>query len=286
MNMSVLRNQLDYTKSTNDSYRVKECPLCEGTGTSDAVQVTRKSDGFLCYCFRCLKSWWFPDVGASPREAQQVLANAGREKKDTRPTMVSLPNDYTTDLPAKAAVQLYDNRITDEDIKFFDIGWSQGHNRIIFPIYKYLQSESEETAKKLVGILGRKLADDTSDKPKWWSVRQRDIKHPRFVGLPRKITHHKSVVVVEDIPSAIRVAQTGRFSLALLTTYLPYELYPILRGWNVYLWLDADAYTKSLKYQGKMGANGISANVVFTAEDPKAYTKIQIEEAITNGKLI
>lgn len=133
--------------------------------------------------------------------------------------------------------------------------------------------------------MGRKLDDADKDKPKWWAVRQKDIKHPRFIALPEALLYPKQVVIVEDIFSSIRVAAQGYISTALMTTYLPYEMYNVLRGWTVHLWLDADAHKKAIKYQSTLGANGIPSSVIYTAKDPKAYEDKEIQEAITNGRV-
>ena len=71
--------------------------------------------------------------------------------------------------------------------------------------------------------------------------------------------------------------------MGLLTTYLPYELYPKLRGWKVNLWLDADAFTKSVKYQASLGVHGITARTIMTMLDPKAYDDDDIKRIIHNG---
>jgi hypothetical protein len=178
---------------------------------------------------------------------------------------------------------MYDLGITDQDIERHDIGWSQSHARIIVPIYKYGKGPGG-WAKKLVGVIGRKLDTDKEDKPKWWSVRQRDIKHPRFTAIPAgKIKHKKHVVFVEDVFSAIKVANAGYICQALLTTYLPYELYPVLQGWFTTIWLDSDAYNKAVKYVAQLGANGITSRAVHTDKDPKAYDTDEIEEELTNN---
>lgn len=279
--MSVLSEALDYTKTEGETYRVKECNNCEGLGNSMAVQITRKADGFLWHCFRCTKSGFYSDTGASPKQVQEIVDNGNTKKKDTRPETVVLPSDFTTTIPPKPLVQLYDLAITDEDIVWFDIGWSPSHARIIVPIYKYAQT-SDAWAKKLVGFVGRKLEDSSEKdkKPKWYSVRQKDIKHSRFIGLPTKILHNRKVVIVEDVFSAIRISTTGTLAIALLTTYLPYELYPVLKGWEVSIWLDADAYTKSVKYQAALGANGVQSHTIFTDKDPKEYDNDAITRAI------
>lgn len=270
--------------TTGDSCRVKECDNCIGQGNSPAVQITRKEDGFLWHCFRCSKSGFFPDKGASPKQVQEIVANAGKDKtKINRPEQVQLPEDFTELLPPKALVQLYNLRIMDDDIKYHEIGWSPSHARIIIPIFKWGNGPGG-WAKKLVGVMGRKLeVQPDDDKPKWWSQRNESVKHPRFVALPEQAKERKEVVIVEDIFSAIRISQVGYISMALLTTYLPYELYPYLRGWNVKIWLDADAYDKSVKYQAALGAHGITATALFTMLDPKEYDNDDIRKVITKG---
>jgi hypothetical protein len=223
-----------------------------------------------------------PDISASPSQVQQIIDQASKEKVDTRPERVTLPEDFSTTIPATALVQMYDLGITDRDLERHDIGWSRSHGRIIVPVYQYGKGPSG-WAKKLVGVLGRKLDTDEESKPKWWSVRQRDIKHPRFTSIPEKIVHEKLVVFVEDVFSAIKVGNTGRICQALLTTYMPYELYPKLKGWNVIVWLDSDAYGKAVKYVAQLGANGITARAIHTTKDPKAYEPDEIEREITNN---
>jgi hypothetical protein len=283
---SILRDSLDYGQSTGDSTRVKECDSCIGQGNSLAVQITRKEDGFLWYCFRCSKAGFFPDKGASPKQVQEIVANAGKDKtKINRPQQVELPHDFTELLPPKALVQLYNLRLTDEDIERHEIGWSKSHDRIIIPVFKWGKGPAG-WAKKLVGVMGRKLdGEDNGDKPKWWSQRNESVKHPRFVALAQSSTFRKEVVIVEDIFSAIRISNQGVMSMALLTTYLPYELYPHLRGWTVKIWLDADAYDKAVKYQAALGAHGVTATTIYTDLDPKAYNESDIQKAIAAGGL-
>jgi hypothetical protein len=276
--------------SAGMSIRVKECDNCLGQGRSMAVQITRKEDGFLWHCFRCAKSGFFRDRGASPQQVQEIAKNASKKKVDNRPDRVVLPADYTDVLPPKALVQMYDLGLEDEDLERFDIGWSPSHSRIIIPVYKYWRMVqtgglAPTWAKKLIGLTGRKLDDTPEDKPKWWSQRQKDIKHPRFIGLPTKILYPRQVVIVEDVFSAIRISTTGRISIALLTTYLPYELYPSLKGWDVRIWLDQDAYSKATKYQSALGQAGVTATTILTDNDPKEYDNDDIETAITKGGL-
>ena len=288
---SILLDSLDYSMLTGDSIRVKECDTCLGQGRSMAVQITRKEDGFLWHCHRCRMrgeprcSGFFRDRGASPQQVQELTKNGAKTKENNRPERVVLPGDFSTTLPPKALVQMYDLGLEDSDLERFDIGWSPSRARIIVPIYKYWSASGGGWAKKLIGVVGRKVDDGNDDKPKWWSQRQKDIKHPRFIGISKTILYPKQVVIVEDVFSAIRIASTGRISIALLTTYLPYELYPTLKGWDVRIWLDADAFTKSTKYQAALGQAAVTATTILTKEDPKTYSNNDINQAITQGRL-
>jgi hypothetical protein len=291
---SILLDSLDYSMSTGDGCRVKECDKCQGMGNSMAVQITRKEDGFLCYCFRCHKSYFFHDKGASPKQVQEITKNAGNKKtgvSSNRPVVVTLPPDYVSTIPPKGLVQMYDLRITEDDIQRHDVGYSPEHSRIIIPVYKYGRGPGG-WAKKLVGYQGRRIdilggpngdVVINTEKPKWSTTRQADIKHPRFISLPVSGDPDKKVIVVEDVFSAIRISSVGYMAMALLTTYLPYELYPKLRGWDVKIWLDADALDKAVKYQAKLGAHGISASTIFTMLDPKKYDDHDLLHAIKTG---
>lgn len=277
--MSVLAEHLDYSKPEGWSTRARECDQCMGMGNSMAVQITRKEDGFLAFCFRCKKSLFFPDSKAGPSDVKKIVDNLGKKKEDTRPEFVTLPSDITSEIHPKALVYLYDHYFEPEDIGRFNLGWSHSHQRTIFPIKQY-GKHGTTMAGKLVGWIGRKLEDAPPEKPKWHTVRQRDIKHPRFIAPPKQWDGNKRLVLVEDAMSAIRVSNSGVWAIGLLTTYLPYELYPVLRGWNVKVWLDDDAYDKACKYFGNLNSNGVQAGLVHTKDDPKKLSPKQIKEEL------
>jgi hypothetical protein len=290
--MGVIEEALDYSWNVGQSGRIRECPQCIGMGNSDAVQVTRKEDGFLWHCFRCTKSGFIRDAGAAPSQVQAMANRKPAGPMNNKPEVVRLPDDCISELIPQALVDLYTFDIDDEDIKLYNIKWSWQHERIIFPCYKWAPLRDEvfrETgviwSKKLSGWAGKKLStDDNKDKPKWHIVRQLDIKHLHFTAKAQDITCSLSaravnqVVIVEDPISAIRVARAGYHCISLLTTYLPDTLVTRLRDWLVTMWLDEDAYNKAIKYIKKLGSNGIWTKLVRTPKDPKAYTQEEIIE--------
>jgi len=275
--MSVLSEHLDYSQSVGWSTRVRECDNCIGMGNSKAVQLTRKEDGFLWHCFRCSKSGFFKDQNAAPSQVKQIVDRMGNSKKpDNRPVIVTLPMYQDTFHP-QGLVDLYDHYIEPGDIVRFNIGWNPEHQRIIFPLYRYMPGHPRD----LQGWVGKKLSTDTSkDNPKWHTVRQRDFKHPRFVAPPEFGTKDKRVVLVEDPISAIRISQLGYHSIALLTTYLPYELYSPLRTWDVKIYLDDDALDKATKYFASLNSNGVKASLVHTKRDPKELSPDELTEVL------
>ena len=91
------------------------------------------------------------------------------------------------------------------------------------------------------------------------------------------------VIVVEDCLSAIRVNDaTGVTTLALLTTSIDNDLMRWFRGRHIYLWLDADALAKSIKYVQRMRALSIAAHHLHTPKDPKAYNSLFLTDLWNN----
>ena len=281
--MSINESYVDYSMDVDQSVRRRECDNCVGMGNSQAVQVTRKADGFLIYCFRCVKSYFIPDGNASPSQVKTMYKQRTKKKFDSKPVVVKLPEDFTEKLPPLALVDLYDYEVTDKDIKWFRVGWSNEHQRIIFPLYKYGKFDSETGwAVKLTGWAGKKLSsDDNKDKPKWSIVRQRDTKHVRFIAVPDGwMASSHTIVLVEDPISAMRVSDAGFLTIALLTTYLPDEMITLLkRGPR-----EDPAWDKAVKYMGKLGANGVPSKVIHTNKDPKAYGQDRIYQEVMNAK--
>ena len=283
--MSINETYVDYTMAVGQSVRKRECDSCLGMGNSNAVAVTRKEDGFLIYCFRCAKTYFISDSNASPSQVNAMYKGSKKKKFNSKPKIVRLPPDFTNELPSPALVDLYKFDIEERDMKFYNIGWTPERERIIFPIYKYGKFDSETGwAVKLIGYAGKKLESDTNkDKPKWSTVRQESIKHIKFIGVPDGKLDPTTVVLVEDPISAIRVADAGYLSIGLMTTYLPDDLLPRLKGKRTVIWLDDDAYPKAVKYVGKLGANGITSNVCHTSLDPKCYSRDEIKEEVSKA---
>lgn len=195
---------------------------------------------------------WTPSVAL--KELQRVMS-----KKD--PTTffekkIRLPYDFTLELPLKASLWLQKYSITLDEIKQFRFGWSPKKRRLILPVFQDNQ---------LIYYQGRTFEKITKDNPKYLNIRQSGAKNVYF---RRNYSDSNTIVVVEDILSAIKV---GRYvnSLALLGSYLPPSIIPILREHNVVFWLDDDKYESAFKFMTKVATRGIKSTIIRTKLDPK-----------------
>jgi len=131
----------------------------------------------------------------------------------------------------------------------------------------------------LLGWQGRYLGSN-SGKGKWFS--QGDLKDILHICETAR-THHdqRSIVLVEDIISAIRVGHTNPaaplFGSHLSTkTALRYnKLYD-----KIILWLDKDKELYSIKVAQQLRAMGIPCRSVITNKDPKEYSDTEIVDIL------
>lgn len=234
------RNRL-YTRVVDGNKKVYFCHNCNAKGII--------SDGT-----------WTPSVAL--KELQRIMS-----KKD--PTTffekkIRLPYDFTLELPLKASLWLQKYSITLDEIKQFRFGWSPKERRLILPVFQDNQ---------LIYYQGRTFEKITKDNPKYLNIRQSGAKNVYF---RRNHSDSNTIVVVEDILSAIKV---GRYvnSLALLGSYLPPSIIPILRGHNVVFWLDDDKYESAFKFMTKVATRGIKSTTIRTKLDPKE---------VSNGEML
>ena len=86
-------------------------------------------------------------------------------------------------------------------------------------------------------------------------------------------------MIVEDILSAIKVGRVSN-SISLLGAYIQDSLALSLRGYTIYIWLDSNKYTESLKYLRRFRSFGIDCRIIHTDKDPKCYDTLEIEERL------
>ena len=240
------------------------CPYCP---SSDGWHEFE--NGF--YCFVCDKL-----VFKHKLKKKEVI-NSLYHRTDEK-VVVSLPSDFSETLPSQAMAWLYQMHFTDDMIKRFKIGysencliWSNKNNsyfnsgpRIIFPYYKH---------RRLLFFEARSL-DPTE--LKWFSSGgKKDL---------YDVGHDSTVIIVEDIISAIRVRVATSYRVIALrgTSCSDEKLLSIIKqGDNFIVWLDSDLPGKkaSKKLGNRLTWAG-QVRYISTERDPKFYSDAEIQSII------
>ena len=232
------------------------CPKCRKDGNDrTGNNLARYADGGA-YCFNCGYFILPNGISALSKEVQ----------KD--PDTISLPGGVSQVLPQRALDWLYKYSLTDHDIKLNNILWSEYHQRIIFPII---------ISNNLKGWIGRSVEPDVVPK-----VFTRGALHEVTYIIGNLSSH--TIVLVEDIISAIRVAGTFEYSvLPLFGSHVSTRRMLILRRYydNIVIWLDKDKEKEAVKFAQKAREFGIKARTVITDYDPKTYSDSEIQSFLT-----
>ena len=232
------------------------CPKCRREGNDrTGNNLARYNDGGA-YCFSC--GYW---------EAGNGLSSISKETEES-PNTISLPRGVSQVLPKRALDWLQKYSLTDHDIKLNNILWSEYHQRIIFPII---------ISGNLEGWIGR--AVESSVIPK---VYTRGMLHESNYIIGN--LSGMSIVLVEDIISAIKIAGTFEYSvLPLFGSHITSRRLLTLRRYydNIIIWLDKDKEKESIKFAQRARDFGINCRSVITDNDPKEYTHSEILSFLT-----
>jgi hypothetical protein len=229
-----------------------QCPECVKLGKDNGRDnLALYSDGG-CYCFSC---------GFSE-------SSAGLQKlKQRTPTVtkgISLPSDVSEYLPARAWDYLGQYSLTKQDCVANTILWSDFYSRLVFP---YFDSTG------LLAWQGRYLGDDP-DKAKWFSQGNLNAFY-HIVGN----TKSRTVVLVEDIVSAIKVGQCGNVAASpLFGSHVSTKRILYLKHFydTILVWLDMDKAKESVKFSKTARDFGVMSRSIITEKDPKLYSTQEI----------
>lgn len=230
----------------------ERCPACAKLGKDRHGDNLAIYDDGGAYCFSC--GYYHPGA-----------RKTGSEGPRSAPETVSyLPHDVTVELPPKALLWLRDYCITQRDVVEHRILWSPSWERLIFPVGNCWQ--------------GRYFGND--QKAKWFT--RGDIHNVMHVlgG-----DHGTSLVLVEDIVSAIRVSRSHTVA-PLFGSDLPHSWYSRLRliSPRITLWLDFDKRVHSVALAMRLRNLGFDTQVVVTQEDPKCLDDVNIcKELLTSS---
>jgi len=248
-----------------------DCENCgEGTNTK-AMIVSHNVKSYSGSCFACSHQPF-------EMKGKQTLAEIAELKRINNESLcrtegerLTLPTDFTTDIPLEGRLWLYSNGITSTLKQQYSIGYSPRLKRVILPIF---DSEGTLTWYQCRALL-------TGQKPKYLQP-SGDKSSVVFQSQLRETEHNPStVVVVEDIVSAIRVGEVTNTISLLGTKATTAQVVCLSKYDRVVTWLDSDK-------AGKRGSTSIRQSCslltdtynIITEHDPKFYSEQQIEEIL------
>lgn len=267
------------------------------TGCSDgkdaALSITRGACGWLYHCFRCGEaSGFISSERCTPEDVLRQVNLLNDAPSYEVVEAVQLPSDVIPlvvkrrDLiemhgavPFNVFNWLWKYHVSSIMMAKYDLQWSPSYQRLIFPLYDTILLSGGDVGVKLLGWLGRDVVPRSKPErreakiPKWLTKRDKSSKHFYY----HIVSESKSIVIVEDVVSAIRVHEaTGFNTLALNTTFLPTHILLRLRPYKTYLWLDGNMLKKMTDYASKCSALGVQVKLIHTTRDPKEHGVVSI----------
>lgn len=241
--------------------RHAKCPECTKLGKDrDGNNLGVYSDGSV-YCFACGYTRNASPIQKFREEIQRAPATTVKP--------IILPGDITTEIPEKPWEWLKQYSLTESDINKHNILWSPNEQRICFPIF--------DDQQNLLAWQGRYLG--TENKPKWFS--QGDLKKIfHIIGVGQR----KTLVLVEDLISAIRIGNCGVHSCCLFGSHISSDKWKLLRRLSfqtIIIWLDKDKQLESVKFAQQGREFGLNVRSVITENDPKTYSDTEIKNILT-----
>lgn len=248
-----------------------DCPACgEGTNTK-AMIVSHNVKAYSGSCFACSHQPFEMKGTQTLAEIAELKRINNESLRGTAGEPPVLPEDFTTDIPLEGRLWLYSNGITETLRTQYSIGYSARLRRVVMPVY-----DSEDTLK---WYQCRALLD--GQKPKY--LQPSGDKHSVVFQSKLRETEHttSTVIVVEDIMSAIRVGDVCNSVSLLGTKATTAQINHLSKYDRVITWLDSDKAGKrgSTAIRQACGILTETANIV-TEHDPKFYSKQQVKEIL------
>lgn len=229
-----------------------------------AMKVTHDAEGYRAYCFRC---------GKAKRHRHGLRSiNQLQLQKDTQSFLrtTNLPFDFTTKIPEEYALWLYKAGIYKDTYKRYNIGWSEGMQRVVLPVY---------SNEELVYVQARSVIQ--GHEPKYLNKTASNKETVLFESLESKYLLGDYVVITEDILSAIRTGVYLR-SFSTLGTKITDAVAYILSKYKCIIWYDNDnaGIEGGIKVRKKLISLGTDVQIYRGTKDPKHYTNEELQEIL------
>lgn len=269
-----LEQYLDTRMSVGQRIRYDFCPFCGEKVRGKGFVVTRTKNGFFMWCFKCHNHKHITRDGISLSGIRRYLkarenSHKTAEVQNLEHNVVTLPSDFTTDIPVAGRLWLAKGGVTEAEIQKYRFGYSPSLDRVILPVWG---------DEGLLYWQGRALTQ-TDGVPKYINVTSKRKSVYFVVNMNSDTT-----VLVEDILSALAVARAGANSLALLGSSVSAGVQEFIKTNKVRVWLDPDKRKECIRYAKMLSAYGLKASpVVLTTKDPKEYTTKEIQSILHNN---
>ncbi len=243
----------------NSMVTMTQCPECAKRGKDNHHDNLAVYPNGAVYCFSC-GYFQYNAIRYKPK-----LSGYTEHKE------IILPWDITDNLPKIVLDYLNSFYLTKQNIKETNIFWSDYYQRVCFPVFS--------KDKHLLAWQGRYLGNDTR-KPKWFS--QGNLKDILHIIKPK---HNSTLVLTEDIVSAIRVGSQENFCASpLFGSHIDikklYQYDFAIRPNQYLLWLDKDKEIESYKFTQNARQSGLPCVTIVTDRDPKTYTHTEIKRIL------
>jgi len=254
----------------------KELPLghksriaCTECGTADkSLIINHSNKSYNAYCFRCGDNPFEMKGELSLAELAHIKELNENALKQRLP--LSLPEDFTRDIPLAGRLWLYSGGLTESMWSAYGIGYSPNLERVILPVYKI------NTSKELVWYQCRAIHKGQS--PKY--IQPSDSRDTVLFESAGKETDTRCVVV-EDILSAIKVGRTRKAFSLLGTKITTPQTNTLSKYKEVTTWLDSDKAGVTGAYSIRKALQLVTeVRNVVTEKDPKCYSDKEIKEIL------
>lgn len=223
------------------------CPKCNGGRSKETTLSVGRSGGSLWWrCHRASCGWVGKDSNAS-------TSLPGETHSTKKSRSVSLDRQR---LPSPLKHELMEKYSLDEEtlgragwsytpdylVRFPEGGSKSYGPRVIFPLYGPAGQVRGEQFRSYSGHNKKAMIDGLTDQQmtSWYRWRR----------------YGRVLTIVEDIPSAVRIAQAGVDSLALCGTILNFDRVKEIREQeylSIHLALDNDAFNQAVRYASSFG---------------------------------
>ena len=263
-------NWLDLAKTLPLGHKLRsDCPECGlGTNTNAAI-INHNLQGYSLYCNACSYNPFSHKGKQTLKELADLRKLNEEAQRHAQSRTIRLPDDtrYSLeDFSPEGRQWLFKAGITPKIINKYSIGYSKVLRRVVLPVH----GDSLEWYQNRAVYEGQK--------PKY--LQPNIVKNAIFNS--RLIRPDTTIIIVEDILSAIRVTEAGYNAVSILGTKLSeYQTSRLSEVRRVVTWLDGDR-------AGRKGAASIRKTLsmlmevgnIVTEKDPKCYSDQQIRKII------